>query len=233
MVIRVEHDPTGEAVTSSFGSRVQQESTTVPLAAETGYRVKAGIGSRIVSDTSELSNDDVITIDGMSLKVQQARELGLIGRVSDEGLSTGAIANAATAYAEQTTEATEQPSDMTALEANINETALGELELAGLNPEEGIALIEQLANGDGLDDITSDHRVVAQAVETKVTAAAENAAATELGPEAFTYLQNAAAASPEVSEAIRGYAIQRATGQAQGATWSDLYSDILHHMNGS
>jgi hypothetical protein len=198
--------------------------------------VQSGIGSKVVSNTSELNNDDVITIDGMSLKVQQARELGLIGRVSDESLSTGAIASAATAYAAQTTEApeaTEQPIDMTALEANINETALGELELAGLNPDEGIALIQRLATGDAPDDMTSDQQAVVNAVESKVTQAAENSAATELGPEAFSYLQNAAAASPEVSEAIRGYAIQRATGQAQGATWSDLYSDILHHMNGS
>ena len=116
-------------------------------------------------------------------------------------------------------------------EAETNYVAAGELQLAGLSLDEGLEVIEKVRKGETLD-LPSDHVQVAQAVETRVTAAATASAKAEIGPDAFAYLQQAAATSPEVNEAIRGFAIRRASGRAEGLTWADLHADVVAHLKG-
>jgi len=211
-----------------------------------GVKVSRGMGSVHVTDASQLADGDLVTIDGIEVTAKLAKELGIIDQVFapirspaelDKPLSLGAAANAAQQAAPEVDpvtaglDAAVEAGDMTTQEANIHSTAVGELALAGFDVDQGVALIEQVAKGE-TSDMTADQQQVATAVEAMVTQAATTAAQAELGQTAFTYLQRTAVSSPDVAEAVRGYAIQRATGRTEGATWSDLYADIVAHMSG-
>lgn len=211
-------------------------------------RSTAGIGgNRTVSDVSQIADDDIVLVDGMELKASMARELGLLNKAFDDGLSVGAAARAAAAHRETTMEATQPETSadpiaaalntevdegrMSYEEAETNYVAAGELQLAGLSLDEGLEVIEKVRNGETFD-LPTDQVHVAQAVEARVTEAASASAKAEIGPDAFAYLQQAAATSQEVNEAIRGFAIRRASGRAEGLTWADLHADVVAHLKG-
>jgi len=206
-----------------------------------GVKVSRGMGAVHVSAPDQLEDSDLVTIDGVQVRASMARELGILDQAFspirtpeqlDASLSLSAAAQGAQKPAPALTglEAAVDAGNMSAQEASVHGTAMGELTLAGLSPEEGIEIINRVASGDDAD-LTVDQRQVATVVEKHVTTATTEAAQQELGMEAFSYLQQAAAASPEVDQAIRNYAIQRATGKTNGVTFSDLYADVVDHMS--
>ena len=217
-----------------------------------GVTVRGGASgsSRQAHNVSDLNDNDIISIDGMELKVLHARELGLLNRVFDEGLHSGS--------ASQQTEAPEakvevvQRSDtghasydeaidalnalidegsMTPEEGQVYDTSLAQIAFAGLQVDEFAETISGLSDGS-IDeaDVPADLRAMAVHVEAEVTQASTKAAINELGKPAFDALTEMAASHAGVAEVIERYAIDRAQGKHNGVSWSDLYADLNEQL---
>jgi hypothetical protein len=201
-----------------------------------GIKIISEGSSKVVQSTGDLQDDDIVFVDGMEVQAKMARELGLLARVfpDEEGLSVG---NAAAGRND--TEAAEgnayqravDAGQMTADEAQVYDTTMAQMELAGMDADTAVAMVDAIeAGGHEALDVDSDKAALLTHAQTQVTEAATQAALGEIGQDGFSYLQRAAEMSPEVNAAIRGYAIQRATGEANGLTWRDLMADVKAHL---
>lgn len=213
-----------------------------------GVKVSRGMGSVNVTDAADLSDTDIVQVDGMEITAKMARELGLMGRVFDESLSTGATAAAAEAHAAkaQSPDAAKSATGNADLdgvvdglnealedgsigleEAQIYEAAFGEVALSGLSLEHAIETLEGIEDGTvDANAVPADVRANLSAVEGRITDAATKSAKAELGSETFNWLQSAATSNADVSNAIRQFAFERATGQAPGITWADFAEHV-------
>lgn len=223
-----------------------------------GVEVRRGFGKASVADASELKDNDVVTIDGVEVKANLAREMGLLGEVFkplrspeqlDPHLSVGATAQQqeteqqqqqtqenSTGYEEYDTvtkglNAALEAGTMEYSEAQTYDTTMAQLAMANVSFDDAVDTLSELEAGTKSElDIGSENAKMLRDAETKVTEAATQSAMAEIGQEGFDLIQQAAKVDAEVSEAVRGYGIQRATGRADGATWSDLLADIKAHI---
>lgn len=116
-------------------------------------------------------------------------------------------------------------------EAQTYDTTMAQMALAGIDVEDAVNTLSELSEGTKSElDVGSEDASMLKDAERQITQAATQSAQSELGQEGFEAIRQAAAVDPEVNEAVRGYAIQRATGKANGATWSDLLADIKAHL---
>jgi hypothetical protein len=203
-------------------------------------------GTRNVQEASQVADSDIVVIDGMEMKASMARELGLMGKVFDEGLSVGATARAAQSAPKATQSGTgnaEYDAAVAGLEESIEagtmeveeaqgyDTAVGEVALSGLSIEDAVATLDGMADGSvNAMDVSANVKATLASAEAKVTEAATKSAQRELGAETFGWLQRAASTHPGVNRSIRAYALDRATGRAGGVTWSDFAAHIRQEL---
>lgn len=220
-----------------------------------GVEVQRGFFKSTAHSADELNDDDLVKVDGMDIKVSLARELGLMDEVFrpvrspeqlDPSLSAGSAAqqqqqqaeDKGTGHEEYDTAAVGlneaiEAGHMEFEEAQAYDTILAQTAMVGMSVNDAVQTLDDLASGTKSQmDIGSENATMLRDAETKVTQAATQSAQAELGQEGFNAIRQAAAVSPEVNAAVRGYAIQRATGKTDGATWSDLLADIRAHLNG-
>lgn len=255
MTTRVETNEAGELVATTI--RDAGHVTRSTDYQSDGVTVQRGAGQTSVAAAEHILDDDLVTVDGVQMSARMAREYGVLDKVfnpsrTPDQLDPGLNAGSATQQAGQTRQDPEDNStektghegldtladdlnkavesgEMEPEEAHGYYNAVGELALAGLNMDQGIELISKIQSGETAD-IPSDHQHVAAAVERGVTEAATRSAQSELGPQAFEFIRTATESSREVADSVRGFAIRRATGRANGLTWADLYADVVDHM---
>jgi len=223
-----------------------------------------------------IGDNDLITIGGMEVTGKMARELGLLSRVFDEGLSSGAAARAAlqdkqsahrtpqekaldalrsipadtpagadttvdtdttvdaenSAYAETSKGLREavESGTMSADEAVIYDAMAAEMAMTEIDVLDVAELQRGLHTGEiDQQDVDPDVKQTLERFEQQVTDAARKAVTEEIGQEGFHFIQRAAQSSPEVDSAVRDFAVMRATGRANGLTWSDFLQDVRDH----
>jgi len=218
--------------------------------ANTGVTVlgNGGYGfNREVHNSSDLSDNDLINVQGMQLTAKQARELGLMGQVfKDEELNAGSAARRPETPEEQPTAAPRSDTghaeydqsvdrlndlmdegSMTFAEAQSYDTALGQLAMSGLSVEHLTETISGLADGSVNElDVPAEIKAVASQVQHSVTKAATAAAMSEMGKPAFDALQSLARSHSGVNQVVYQYTIDRAQGLHGGVSWADLYNHI-------
>ena len=222
-----------------------------------GVEVQRGFFKSTVHSADELNDDDLVEVDGMSIKASMARELGLMGEVFkpirspeqlDQDLSSGAAAQQQQPQQQQTQEGSGyeeydnaaaglnealEAGHMEFEEAQSYDTILAQTAMAGLNVADAVQTLDELAAGTKSQlDVGSENAMMLKDAEDKVTQASTQSAMAEIGQEGFETIRQAAKVSPEINEAVRGYAIQRATGTTDGATWSDFLADVQAHLRG-
>ncbi|WP_271950432.1 hypothetical protein [Ruegeria faecimaris] len=209
---------------------------------------------RDVHSQGDLKDSDVIDVQGMTMRVAQAKELGLLSDAFDEQLSIGAARRAAQEHGkaqEQTPEKTqrsdtgytEYDTATDALNAALDDgsieyeeasqyhTALGEVALAGLSVDEVVNTVEGLADGSLVEnEVSGETLSMISSVEKSVTEAATQSAIHELGQEGFDQLDQLANAHPGVRQVIRQYAVDRVSGQSDGVTWAALAADLREQL---
>ncbi|QFT72174.1 hypothetical protein [Ruegeria sp. THAF33] len=209
---------------------------------------------REVHSQSDLSDTDVINVQGMSMKVAQAKELGLLNTVFDEGLSFGAAQRAAQDHQSQTQETPEETprSDtgfpefdtvvdglnaaldddiMTMGEAQVYEAAFGQIAMSGMSVDEVTETMRGLADGSVSElDVDGSTRAMFANVQSTVTEAATQSAMQELGPDGFDFLKQAAFTNPGVDRVVRQFAVDRAAGRADGITWTEFAQHIREQL---
>ena len=122
---------------------------------------------------------------------------------------------------------------MTAEEATVYQTINAEMAMKGIETSEVVERHDGLMSGEvDLQDMDPETRQTLERYESQVEDAARKAVVQEVGPEGFEFLEQSANNSPEVNEAIRNFAIMRATGKANGLTWGDLLRDVREFMRG-
>jgi len=225
-----------------------------------GVEVQRGFFKSTAHSADELNDDDMVKVDGMDIKASLAKELGLMDEVFkpvrspeqlDPGLSAGSAAqqqqeqqdqqqqeSEGTGYVEYDTAAKGlneaiEAGHMEFEEAQSYDAILAQTAMAGMSVDDAVQTLSDLASGTkSQTDIGSENAAMLKDAETKVTSAATQSAQAELGREGFDVLQRAASVSPEVNAALRSYAIMRATGKADGITWTDFLGDVQAHLNG-
>ncbi|WP_171134938.1 hypothetical protein [Ruegeria sp. HKCCD7221] len=209
---------------------------------------------RDVHSQSDLKDSDVINVQGMSMKVAQAKELGLLNAVFDEGLSIGAAQRAAQEHSSVVVETLEEPkgsdtghaefdsvidglnaslddSIMTMEEAKTYETAFGQIAMSGMSVDEVIETMRGLADGSVSElDVDGDTRAMFANVQSTITEAATQSAMQELGPDGFDFLKQASATNPGVDRVVRQFAVDRAAGRADGITWTEFVQHIREQL---
>jgi hypothetical protein len=223
-----------------------------------GVEVQRGFFKSTAHSADELNDDDLVKVDGMDIKASMAKELGLMDEVFkpvrspeqlDPGLSAGSAAqqheqpqqqqeSEGTGYEEYDNAAKGlndaiEAGHMEFEEAQSYDTILAQTAMVGMSVDDAVQTLSDLASGTKSQmEIGSENAAMLKDAETKVTSAATKSAKTELGREGFDVIQRAASVSPEVNAALRSYAIMRATGKADGITWSDFLGDVQAHLNG-
>jgi hypothetical protein len=219
----------------------------------TGVTVLSGGGAsfnREVQTADDLNDNDLINVAGMQVTAKQARELGLLGQVFDEGLNAGSarkrtetpepmvdtVKKSDTGYATYD-EAIDKlnvlidEGSMTAAEGQVYYTSLAEIAFAGLQVDHVVETLSGLADGSIAEaDVPADVRAMATHVETEVRQASTKAAINELGKPAFDRLSEMASAHAGVAQVVERYAIDRAQGKHGGITWSELYQDLNEQL---
>ena len=223
-----------------------------------GVEVQRGFFKSTAHSADELNDDDLVKVDGMDIKASMAKELGLMDEVfkpvrSPEQLDPGLSAGSAAQQQEQPQQQQEsegtgyeeydnaakglndaiEAGHMEFEEAQSYDTILAQTAMVGMSVDDAVQTLSDLASGTKSQmDIGSENAAMLKDAETKVTSAATKSAQAELGREGFDVIQRAASVSPEVNAALRSYAIMRATGKADGITWSDFLGDVQAHLNG-
>ena len=105
-----------ERVTLGGGDATAQSMPSSKSYASSADYVSGGVTVRDTKNTQrdvhsqgDLRDTDVINVQGMSMKVAQAKELGLLNTVFDEGLSIGAAQRAAQEHSSAAVETPEEP----------------------------------------------------------------------------------------------------------------------------
>jgi hypothetical protein len=226
--------------------------------ADTGVEVRSGPAKFATKAHSPdaVGDDDLIAVNGMEITGKMARELGLLNSVFDAPLSSGEAARAnlqdrqrAHGQALEEARSGDQDSEqqqaeenlrvavedgrMTAEEATVYQTINAEMAMKGIEASEVVEMHDGLMSGEvDLQDVDPETRQTLERYESQVEDAARKAVVQEVGPEGFEFLEQTANTSPEVNEAIRNFAIMRATGKANGLTWGDLLQDVREFMRG-
>lgn len=219
----------------------------------TGPQVRDGASgfNREVNAAGDLSDNDIIAIDGMELRVKHARELGLLDRVFDEQLNAASarqrepqneaedakpVSN--TGHEEYDTAVNRlnehlESGTMEFDEASTYDTALAEVAMSGLSMEHAIETAQGLEDGSvDAADVPGDVRAMVEQVRTNVTKTATETAMRELGKEGFDALSQLAAVHPGVNASIERYALDRMRGLHKGITWPEL-ADFLREDIGA
>jgi len=246
---RVSTDETSSTPMNNGGTR-RVSSSDGP-----GQPVRRGFHTINVSDPADLQDDDLVRIGGVEMSVRFARNEGVLGDLYhgykspaelDPGLSAHATAKGAqetdaevksnTGNAEFDTlvdslNAGVESGALEYFEAQAYETAVGEIALSGLSLDHAMEAFEAVGSGRlNVDDIPEDTRSMLARTEDAVTAAAEKAAISELGDEAFGWLNTHAAYNPQIAAHISRYAADRAMGRHDEVTWAEVYEDIAQHF---
>jgi hypothetical protein len=209
---------------------------------------------RDVHSQDDLKDSDVINVQGMSMKVAQAKELGLLNTVFDEGLSIGAAQRAAQEHSSVSEETPEEPkgsdtghdefdnvidglnaslddSIMTMEEAQTYETAFGQIALSGMSVDEVTETMRGLADGSVSElDVDGSTRAMFANVQSTITEAATQSAMQELGQDGFDFLKQASDTHPGVDRCVRQFAVDRAAGRADGITWTEFAQHIREQL---
>ncbi|UWR03263.1 hypothetical protein K3740_00685 [Ruegeria conchae] len=209
---------------------------------------------RDVYSQGDLKDTDVINVQGMSMKVAQAKELGLLNTVFDEGLSIGAAHRAAQEHSSAVDETLEEPkgsdtghaefdsvidglnaslddSIMTMEEAQTYETAFGQIAMSGMSVDEATETMRGLADGSVSElDVDADTRAMFSNIQSTITEAATQSAVQELGQDGFDFLKQASDTHPGVDRCVRQFAVDRAAGRAEGITWTEFAQHIREQL---
>jgi len=226
-----------------------------------GIDVRDGFFAKTVTAPDQLSGSELVRIDGVEMTAKMAREYGILDKAFqgtktfDESLSVAAARRGA-----EQAQATAQPKTTEVdpktpegqyrqathrLEADIDngtisveeakeyDTNLARVAMQSLSVEHVVETIDGLADGTVNPlEVPGEVRSMIRDVEASVTRAASASAKTEIGIDGFQELAAAAKVSPEVNQAIRDYAVMRASGRADGLTWADLLADVRDHLAG-
>ncbi|WP_173496084.1 MULTISPECIES: hypothetical protein [unclassified Aliiroseovarius] len=217
----------------------------------TGIEARDGFSTRHVSNHSQLHDSEIIQIDGMELKVSQARDLGLIGGPVDESLNAGSAAPRTPEVQQEDTPAQTtghegydqsvaelnakvEAGQISQVEAGEYSTALGQVALAGMTVTEVSETLDQIASGeiDPAIDLSKDQRDVVNSVESKVHRAATESVINEIGQQGFDRLAEIARGDAEFNGILRQYASMRALGRAEH-TWSEFLREAEDWSRGN
>lgn len=217
-----------------------------------GIEARNGFNTRHVADHSQLNDNEIIRVDGMELKVSQARDLGLIGGPVDESLNAGSAAPRVPeaqpeATSAQTTTGHEgydqsvaelnskvEAGQISQAEAGEYSTALGQVALAGMTITEVSETLDQIATGeiDPAIDLSKDQRDVVNSVESTVHRAATQSVISEIGQQGFDRLAEIAKGDAEFDGILRQYASMRALGRADH-TWTEFLAEAEEWSRGN
>lgn len=217
----------------------------------TGIEARNGFNTRHVADHSQLNDNEIIRVDGMELKVSQARDLGLIGGPIDESLSAGSAAQRTPevqpedtpaqttgheGYDQSVAELTSkvEAGQISQAEAGEYSTALGQVALAGMTITEVSETLDQIASGeiDPAIDLSKDQRDIVKSVESTVQRAATQSVISEIGQQGFERLAQIARGDAEFNGILRQYASMRALGRAEH-TWSEFLAEAEEWSRGN
>ncbi|GAA6159717.1 hypothetical protein NBRC116589_18910 [Ruegeria sp. HU-ET01832] len=250
-----------ERVTLGGGDATAQSMPSSKSYASSADYVSGGVTVRDTKNTQrdvhsqgDLRDSDVINVQGMSMKVAQAKELGLLNTVFDEGLSIGAAQRAAQEQAAAVDETPEEPtgsdtghaefdnvidglntslddSIMTMEEAQTYETAFGQIAMSGMSVDEVTETMRGLAEGSVSElDVDGSTRAMFANVQSTITDAATQSAMQELGQDGFDFLKQASDTHPGVDRCVRQFAVDRAAGRADGITWTEFAQHIREQL---
>lgn len=250
-----------ERVTLGGGDATAQTMPSSKSYASSADYVSGGVTVRDTKNTqrdvhsqSDLKDSDVINVQGMSMKVAQAKELGLLDAVFDEGLSIGAAQRAAQEHSSAVVETPEEPkgsdtghaefdsvidglnaslddSIMSMDEAQTYEAAFGQIAMSGMTIDEAAETMRGLADGSVSEiDVPGDTRAMFSNVQSTITEAATQSAMQELGQDGFDFLKQASATNPGVDRVVRQFAVDRAAGRADGITWAEFAQHIREQL---
>ncbi len=246
-----------ERVTLGGGDATVQTMPSSKSYASSADYSSGGVSVRDASNTvrevhakDDLNDTDVIDVQGMTMKVSQARELGLLNAAFDEQLSIGAAHRAA----QEHSDAQEQSqgsntgnaefdsvidglntslddSIMSMEEAQTYETAFGQIAMSGMTIDQVTETMRGLADGSLSEtEVPGDTQAMFANVQSTITQAATQSALQELGQDGFDFLKQASDTHPGVDRCVRQFAVDRAAGRADGITWAEFAQHIRKQL---
>lgn len=210
-------------------------------------------GDTVLTQTmGDMQPDDIVTYQGMQVSVGVLNDMGLLEEVFAGQPHSGAPSAPEGPQGTQQSAQQSDPSNpydaaekaiqeaynseaMSWDEAQTAATTLGNLEMQQVDvqtaAEAAQAILEGAADYDVADMLGSgdSYSLVKNSIDT-MQPLMEASAKAELGDEGFAQLQEMAQNSPAVNAAVLQYGIMRATGQTDGARWSDLLADVANFM---
>ena len=214
-------------------------------------------GDTVLTQTmGDMQPDDIVTYQGMQVSVGVLNDMGLLEEVfagqaqrsaqsapdsapeGPQGTPQGDQRSAASNPYDAAEKAIQEAYHSEAMswdEAQTAATTLGNLEMQQVDvqtaAEAAQAILEGAADYDVADMLGSgdSFSLVKNSIDT-MQPLMEASAKAELGDEGFAQLQEMAQNSPAVNAAVLQYGIMRATGQTDGARWSDLLADVANFM---
>lgn len=244
MAIRatVDHEgnDTVEQLIDTTGGHV---SSTTYQAPEGSIEFVRGGFRDTTADASLLQDDDLVEVEGMQVRVDMARQMGLLG---------AAVQQPATEQPQQVTEEPPQ-ANLSPVEQQLNEisnglnasvesgtlniteaqtydTTMAQMALAGFDLNEAMDIAYKAAAGEQVEGVSVENRELAQLAYRTVHETAYNSAATELSSDDFTYLGEVMRNDPHARQAIEDYVLQRATG-VQTVKWSEAVEQLREQIN--
>jgi hypothetical protein len=197
-----------------------------------------------------LADNDLVEVDGMQIRVADARSMGLLGDLFANAPKSATEAQAAKDH-KAAQEVTTQKSDtghaeydasvdnLNAMleegtimmeEAQEYDHAHGELAMIGVSPDDAWATLHNLAEGEVAEaDVDPQQRQAIQQAYQKVQEAAAKSALNEIGDEGVSELRTIADLHPGAQQAIWRYASDRAQGLTN-VTWDELRGSLKEQL---
>lgn len=217
-----------------------------------GVEVRRGGFCDFVHDPAQLKDSDQVVWQGLEVRVDQAKSMGIMDELF--GAHTSQVETGSEAIEAETEGTTGAPKSdtgnvqydeavdglngcldagtMTMEEATPYDTANGSLAFVGVTPDEAWSTLHGLAEGT-LEEGTLDpnQRSAIEAARDQVYSAATRSAISELGPVQAAELEQLAEDHPSVHQVLWRYSIDRAQGQHDGVTWTELFEDLRAHFS--
>lgn len=246
-VTRVTMGADGEAHSQEMPSASQTTSSEDyqqgGVVARTG---PAGFATK-TSDPDSLSDDAIVNLDGMEVRVGDVKALGLWSRITDAAKAQSHPVNPAQpeqqSAPKQTSETPEYDAVVDALnnaieegsisfeEASTYDVAVGSVAMAGITPDQALLTLQQISEGKIAEaDIPQEQMQAIRNAEAQIADASTKAAMGELGEAGFAELQQLATAVPGVNDVIVQYAVDRSLGRHGGVTWGELHEYICEQL---
>lgn len=205
---------------------------------ESGFRKE-------VSSSSDLADNDIVSVNGVELRADQARELGLLREIFDdaeqarpgqgeqpkvEGEADAPKSNTGHKEYDATVDRLNEHLESGAIqfeEATVYDTVNAQVAMSGLTVDDAVATVKGLENGSIADaDVSGDLRSMLTQAEAEIERASTVAALHELGQAEFDGLAQMMQVHSGVRDVVERYAIDRMQGKHNGITWPELVEHL-------